>query len=85
MKFVDSYAFLGESLDKLVKNIYDKAEKFNNFPNMKQHFENHMDILCRKGFYPYEWVNNIDKLDYIGIPPAEVLRSQLNMKAFYMM
>ena len=77
--------FLGESLDKRVKNLYDKKDKFKNFPNMRKQFGYHMDILCRKGFYPYEWVDSIDKLNYIGIPPAEVFHSQLNMKALYMM
>ncbi len=44
-----------------------------------------MDILCRKGFYPYEWVDSIEKLDYVGIPPAEAFHSQLKTKASYMM
>ena len=44
---------------------------------MRKQFGDHMDILCRKGFYPYEWVDSIDKLIYIGIPPAEVFHSQL--------
>ena len=36
-----------------------------------------MDLLCRKGFYPYEWVDGIEKLDYEDIPPIEALHSQL--------
>ena len=73
MKFIDSYAFLRELLDKLVKNLYDKEDKFNNFHFMKRQFPEHMDLLCRKGFYPYEWVDGIEKLDYEGIPPIEAL------------
>ena len=36
-----------------------------------------MDPLCRKGFYSYEWVDGIEKLDYEGIPPMEAFHSQL--------
>ena len=36
-----------------------------------------MDLLCRKGFYPYQWVDGIEKLDYEGIPPIESFRSQV--------
>ena len=30
-----------------------------------------MDLLCRKGYYPYEWVDNDSKLNYKGLPPIE--------------
>ena len=36
-----------------------------------------MDLLCRKGFYPYEWVDGIEKLAYEGIPPIDAFHSQL--------
>ena len=36
-----------------------------------------MDLLCRKGFYPHEWADRIEKLDYEGIPPIEVFHLQL--------
>ena len=36
-----------------------------------------MDLLCRKGFYLYDWVDGIGKLDYEGIPPIDDLHSQL--------
>ena len=45
---------------------------------MKRQFSEHMDLLCRKGFYPYEWVGGIEKLDYEGIPPLDDFYSQLN-------
>ena len=32
MKFIDSFAGLGESLGKLVKNLYDKTDKFLKIP-----------------------------------------------------
>ena len=44
---------------------------------MKERFPEHIDLLCRKGFYPYEWVDRIEKLDYEGIPPRDAFHSQL--------
>ena len=28
-----------------------------------------------KGYFPYEWFNNLNKLDYKGIPPQSAFRS----------
>ena len=36
--------------------------------------------LCRKGFYPYEWIDGFEKLDYEGIPPKDAFSSQLKSK-----
>ena len=47
---------------------------------MKQYFPDHLDLLCKKGYYPYEWVDNIEKLDYDGLPPSESFYSKLNQK-----
>ncbi|MFM7987218.1 MAG: DNA polymerase, partial [Candidatus Fonsibacter sp.] len=30
-----------------------------------------MELLCQKGYYPYEWVNGVDKLDHKGLPPKD--------------
>ena len=42
-----------------------------------------MNLLCRKGRCPYEWVDGIEMLDADGIPPPEAFRLQLNMIASY--
>ena len=77
LKDIDSYAFSCESLGKLVENLYDTGDKFKNFHHMTKNEKDHMDLLCRKGFYPYEWVDRIKKLDYEAIPPIEAFQSQL--------
>ena len=71
MKFIDYYVCCGETLDRLAKNLYDKADTFKTFHVMKERFPEHMDLLCRQGFYPYEQVDGIEQLDYDGIPPKE--------------
>ena len=44
-----------------------------------------MDILCRKSFYPYAWINGIEKPDYEGIPPIDAFSSELKIIVYYMM
>ena len=44
---------------------------------MKKHYGEHLDLLFRKGFYSYEWIDGIEKLDYEGIPPTEAFHPQL--------
>ena len=39
----------------------------------------------KKGFYPYEWVDGNEKLNFECIPPLEVVHSQLKKRASYMM
>ena len=36
-----------------------------------------MDLLCRKGHYPYEWVDNINKLDHKDLPSNDKFYSKL--------
>ena len=81
LRFIDSCQFMASSLEKLVENLYDKEENFLNFKYMKKYFPDHLDLLCQKGYYPYEWVDNIEKLDSIGLPPRESSYSKLNQRS----
>ena len=36
IKFIDSFKFMATSLDKLVKNLYDKEDKYKHFNFMKK-------------------------------------------------
>ena len=69
---------MASSLETLVEKLYDNTDKYVNFPGMKQYFKEDMDILCRKGFYPYEFIDNNDKLNYPGLPPKESFYSKLS-------
>ena len=40
---------------------------------MRKYYPEHMDILCRKNFYPYEYIDNDSKLDELGLPTKESL------------
>jgi hypothetical protein len=71
LKFIDSFQFMGSSLEKLTEHLYDKDDKYKHFHNMKKHYNEHMDLLCRKGYYPYEYIENDEQLDEISLPPKE--------------
>ena len=38
--------------------------KHNNFKFMQKEFGNHINSVCQKGFYPYEWMDNTDNKLY---------------------
>ena len=57
----------------------DKDEdEYKNFHSMKQYYNDHMDLLCKKGVYPYEWVDNNEKLNHQGLPDKSDLYSKLS-------
>ena len=76
LKFIDSMQFMASSLEKLAENLYDPIDKYNKFNSMKSEFPEQYEILCQKGVYPYEFVDDITKLDYNGLPPIESFYSK---------
>ena len=55
IRFIDSYRFLSESLDKLVKNLDE-----DDFIILKKEFPDKWQYLNKKPAYPYEYFNSID-------------------------
>ena len=55
IRFIDSYRFLSESLEKLVKNLDEDDFKF-----LKKEFPDKWQYLNKKLAYPYQYFNNID-------------------------
>ena len=55
IRFIDSYRFLSDSLDKLVKNLDE-----DDFEILKKEFRAKSQYLNKKLAYPYEYFNNID-------------------------
>ena len=74
IKFIDSYKFMATSLDKLVNNLSKDA-----FSNVKRYYaENKLNLLTRKGLYPYEYMDEPKKLKETQLPPKEAFYSRLN-------
>ena len=65
IRFIDSFKFMATSLEKLVNNLpkndcinlglYYSGDKFN--------------LLARKGVYPYEYMDSLEKLKETTLPP----------------
>ena len=65
---------MATSLDKLVNNLSKDA-----FENVRRYYaENELDLLTRKGVYPYESMDSPEKLKETQIPPKEAFHSRLN-------
>ena len=75
IRFIDSYRFMSSSLDALIKNLnpeqYKNLKKFYSVPRK-------FDLLKRKGVYPYDYVDSMDKLTETALPPKEAFYSRLN-------
>ena len=55
IRFIDSYRFLSESLDKLVKNLDE-----DDFKILKKEFPDKWQYLNKKLAYPYQYFNSIN-------------------------
>jgi len=65
---------MSSGLDRLVANL--KKEQFK---NMSKFFTGKkLDLLLRKGVYPYDYVNSLSKLDETTLPSKEEFFSKLN-------
>jgi len=73
LRFLDSFKFMASSLDKLVNNL--KPERLE---NVKKHFDVNFEMLLRKGVFPYDWFNSLEKLHETQLPPKETFHSKLN-------
>ena len=73
IRFIDSFKFLQTSLPDLVSNL--QPDDFN---NKKEVFKENIDLLTRKGVYPYDYVSSMEKLTGTQLPPKEEFYSKLN-------
>ena len=73
LTFIDSFQFMGSSLDKLVCNLPRESLKYTsqNFKGKK------LDLMCRKGLYPYDYMDSFDKFNK-QLPSKEDFYSILN-------
>ncbi|KAG1677003.1 hypothetical protein GQR58_014046 [Nymphon striatum] len=69
LRFIDSFKFMASSLDSLVKNI-QKHE------NLEKYYSG--NVLLRKGVYPYDYMDSLEKLDETSLPPKNAFYSKLN-------
>ena len=74
IRFIDSFKFMATSLDKLVNNLPK-----DDFINLGLYYSgDKFNLLARKGVYPYEYMDSLEKLKEIKLPPKEAFNSRLN-------
>ena len=73
LRFFDSLRFMALSLDKLSSNL-----KIDQFVNLKKYYsDNRLNLLLRKGVYPYDYVEYMKKLDETSLPAKDAFYSKL--------
>ena len=74
--FKDSFKFMSSSLEALVNNLPKDA-----FKNLLKYFTpEQAEILKQKGFYPYEYMDSIEKFNDTKPPPQKAFNSKLSGK-----
>ena len=67
IRFLDSLKFMSSSLDKLTSNL--QKDQFINLSFMYE--EEQLELLKRKGVYPYDYVDGLQRLSETQLPPKE--------------
>ena len=73
IRFLDSFKFMASSLESLVGNL--GLEKLK---ETRKKFGTKFELLARKGIYPYDYMNGIEKFSDEKLPPKEEFYSKLN-------
>ena len=73
IRFIDSFKFLQTSLANLVGNLQP-----DDFHNTSEIFKDNVEILTRKGVYPYDYVSSLERLAETQLPSKEQFYSKLN-------
>ena len=79
LKFVDTMKFMQTSLEKLVNNLVEDKSKLK---HMSKYFHDEsLDLMLRKGVYPYEYMTDISKFMEKSLPSKEAFNSRLDVGA----
>ena len=74
--FKDSLKFMSSSLGVLVSNL--PKDGFKNL--LKFYSEEQAEILKQKGFYPYEYMDEVEKFNDTKLPPRKAFYSKLTSR-----
>ena len=71
IRFIDSFRFMNSGLSSLVDNLDE-------YPILSKQFEGRqLELLGRKGVYPYEYMDRLSKLAEKQLPPIDRFYSHL--------
>ena len=73
IRFIDSFKFMNESLESLVNNLPDDG-----FNNLERYYKGEkLSLVKQKGFYPYEYMDSLERFKENKIPSKEAFYSRL--------
>ena len=73
IRFIDSFKFMSTSLESLVNNLPDDA-----FNNLERYYKGEkLSLVKRKGVYPYEYMDSLERFKENKLPPKEAFYSRL--------
>ena len=73
IRFIDSFKFMATSLDSLVNNLPKEA-----FNNLERYYTgDKLSLVKRKGVYPYEYMDSLERFKENKLPPKESFYSRL--------
>ena len=73
IRFIDSFKFMNDSLESLVNNLPDDG-----FNNLERYYKGEkLSLVKQKGFYPYEYMDSIEKFKETRYPTKEAFYSRL--------
>ena len=81
LAFINSIQFMNSSLDKLTKNLSDEDAKY-----LAEEFgSENLELLKHKGDYPYEYLNNFERLKEKNCLLENIFTALQKMKKLVMM
>ncbi|KAE9522671.1 hypothetical protein AGLY_016944 [Aphis glycines] len=66
IKFVDTFRFMASSLSELAENLLEDKSRFKE--TLKLFSNKTLDLVTRKGVFPYEYIDNWSKLNETRLP-----------------
>jgi hypothetical protein len=78
LKFIDSASFLLSSLESLVANLKGHGGSAQFHALRRYYSGKQLELLLRKGVYPYDYMNSTSRMTETQLPPKEQFYSKLN-------
>jgi hypothetical protein len=84
IRFIDTFAFMASSIDSLCNNLKDGCKTINDlrkvFKKTSEEFTNDDDfnLMIQKGVYPYDYIDNYERLNESKLPKKKKFYSKLN-------
>ena len=82
LRFIDSFKFMASSLGKLVSNLNHENRKLGlketKLKETEKVFKDKIELVSRKGVYPYDYMDSFEKFNEAELPPKEEFYSKLN-------